>query len=1141
MHISKRGLVALIVSITILASSLPFIIGSNSNEDMVAAPVISDTGLMESIVPSNPSAPDSRAIFEMAANSGVPSEYVYLPNILAQGLNGNGIIPQYSASPAPMGITDYGFMEPSGLKIPYQYNTSGFVATVMFESLDAQYIMNSNPGTVAVQLSSVLSVPSVQGNVNSFFWIKNIMLYTPSTGEVQFVANVWDLSYPSLAFPGGAIQSGNGTMIPGLMYYYAGPVIELQGENSVALYVTAGAVGGNNAVFFQYSSGTGEHGDAAPGITYDTVVLSSPAPSGANAGGRFIVDGFSKTPSGFLKDVELAVTGPGMGSTTSIYDANGQLTLKFMGADGTYTKLPAAYNYGSNTGETVQGLSVWWSSQMKPMAHLSTGPSLPVSLWGSLVSHSGAVNLQGTIDPANAFVFINMGTLIDNGTAAWAPVNSNGTYKYSLPGRITYTMEVLLSNYEPQYVTVATSANESSDEGTGQSHGGGGGGEGADETQAWNNFTLAANVSLGVYTPLYADGNGQLKSLTIGASGTGSTVGNGTIADPYVLENNQLTRISELFTRANNFLYPQFSGLMIENSNSYVKIDSPPSFQYKYPVSSYNLLNSMQLPFYNNLNMIFYNTAGITVSNATSITGWFPDTMNSPILSSLMFVDSTDFLIASNTFSSMGSSLSIYSSNGASGNGTVWGNEFAGDLVLGSSYASAMLDHADPLGISVFNSGNLIYNNYFGQGINVTSPLHDPYTHQPIVYRNAWNLPVKMETSFVNWVNGHSMTGVIVGCGYQGGNYWQYRDVSQTPFNEGGKIAYGGDYIPLTPPAYPVSFNASGSLPIMGWQVQIIHKAQMAYNEPDGNPFMVNGTYGYRIITDSSYSASPSSGTFTIDGKGQSINITFSKVAYPVTFTRTGIPEGTTWTLAIGNNIETVQNSSITLYLQNGTYDYSASVKASGLLASDSGKVLLMGGPLQQYIVLQNQLHRVNFVMNSGSIAGQWNLTLNGVNYSSTSLNITSAVQNGVYEYTVIAPSGYVVTPSSGTVMVYDGNVTIFMSASVQTYKVTFVGDGLKSGTLWQVQFGGQAINTTGPEIAFDVPAGNYTYYIPGVSNYTNNLNSGYILVSGENITLNVGFEVPVDFLGGALNVLIGTVSFAAISGLATYFVGKRK
>ena len=1132
-HISKRGLVALIVGITVMASLLPFIFEGGGTENTVAASISTDSVATQSYDPASPMISDPRAVFEMAADSGVPSEYIYLPNIFAQKLADGGVNPLYTASPAPMGVTDYGYMEPSGLKIPYQYNTTSFLGTAMFESLKAQYLMNNNPGTVAVQLSAVLSFPGSHGN--SFYWIKNIMLYTPSTGEAQVISNIWDLSSPSFSFPNGGIMSGNGNMIPGLMYYYVGPEFTLSGENTVALYVNTGIIGGSNAVIFQYSTGTGEHGTAAPGITYDTVIFSAAGAGGSGSQGKFIVDGFSKTPSGLLKDVELAVTGPGMGSTTSIYDANGQLTLKFLGADGTYTKLPAAYNYGSNTGETVQGLSVWWSSQMKPMAHLTTGPSLPVSMWGSQVSHSGAVNLQGKIDPANAFVFISMGTKINNDTAAWAAVNQNGTYKFSLPGRITYTMEVLSSNHDPQTITIATSTNESSEEGTGQSHGGGGGGEGEDETLAWNNFTLNENQSLGVYTPLYADGNDQLKYLTTGQSGTGSA------SDPYVLENNQYTRISGLFTRANNFLYPQFSGLLLENTNAFVKVDNPPNFQYKYPVGYYNQLSSMQLPYYNNLNMVFYNTSSVIVTNGSSITGWVPDTMAVANEANLMFIDSTDFLVASNSFNSMGSSLSVYSSNNIADNGTVWGNSFGPDLVLGSSYSSSMHYHEAPLALSVYSSGNLIYGNYFREGINVISPLHDPYTKSPTIYNNAWNLPQKEGPSFVNWANGQELKGNIVNCSFQGGNYWESQNISQVPMNGHGGIASGGDYLPLSMPSYPVTFNAIGAVPDTGWAIQIFSKVPIAIHGQYGKQFMFNGTYEYRIISGSSYSATPSTGTFTVNGSSQDIAITFSKVAYPVTFTSTGIPVGTTWSISVGQMHEATQNSTITLYLGNGSYGYSAGVDTPQQYASASGNILVAGVPVNQEVRLNNQLHEVNFALGQGNFMGNWALNLNGITYRSSAMNITSALQNGVYQYSASAPEGYVITPSSGTVMVYNGNVSISLNISKETYRVTFVGDGLKSGTPWEVQFAGQSVNSTDSEISFEVPVGNYTYNIPGVGDYSNTQSSGYLLVSDSNLTVDLEFKPPVDYMGGAMNALIGTVTFAAITALATYFVGKRK
>lgn len=1126
--------VALIVGFTLLASALPLMSGGGGEGDAPTASLSPELAGMVPVDPAYGSVMDPKSIFNMAADSGVPHDYIYLPNIFAQSLLNSGVQPLYTASPAPMGITDYGYMEPSAMKIPYQYNTSSFLATVMFESLDAQYLMNNNPGTVAVQLSAVLSVSGSQGNGNSFFWVKNVLLYTPSTGKAQLVSNVWDISSPSLAFPAGILVSGNGDMIPGLMYYFAGPSFELSGENTVALYINAASTGDGNTITFQYSTGGGEHGDASPGITYDTVVLATPGTKVSAPAGNFVVDGFSRTPSGFLKDVELAVTGPGMGSTTSIYDANGQLTLKFLGPDGTYAKLPAAYNYGSNTGETVQGLSVWWSSQMKPMAHLTTGPSLPVSLWGSQVSQSGAVNMQGTIDPSNSFVFISMGSKIDKSTAAWAPVNPNGTYKYSLPGRITYTMEVISSNHDPQVVTIATETNESSEEGTGEPHGGGGGGEGSDETQAWNNFTLSSNNSLGVYTPLYANGNDQLKELV------SSTQGNGNISNPYVLENNQYVLISELFTRTNNFLYPQFSGILIQNTDSYVRIDSPPSLQYKYPVGEYALLASMGLPYYNNLNMVLYNTSHVSITNA-SVTGWFPDTMLSGAMSNMMFLDSSDFLVASGNFSSMGSSLSIYSGHGVWANGTVWGNRFTADPVLSSGYAASMAHSADPLSISAYSNGNLIYNNYFGNGTSAMSPLHDPYTGETVIYWNSWNLPEKMPGNFNMVANGHSLRGNVVQCGYQGGNYWEYRDISILPYNAEGRIASGGDYLPLSPPLYKVYFNATGSTPPAGWSVKVFQNSVMGWHGNNGGGIFINGTYEYRIIMDSSHSASPSSGTFTVDGSDVAVNISFSEVVFPVTFTRSGLPNGTEWQLDIGNLHELTSESSITIDFMNGSYSYAASAQGSGLLASQSGRILVSGSPVIENILLDNRMHQVRFVVAGGDISGLWSLSLGGKSYVSGEPNITSSLEDGLYEYAITAPEGYVATMPTGTVAVYGGNVTVIVDIVQASYSVTFVGDGLKSGTYWQVQLGGESSNSTGSVITFEVPSGNYTYLIPKTGEYTTNITEGNVLITDRNVTINVGFEEPVDYLGTSLNILIGTVSFAAVSAVATYIVGRRK
>ena len=52
------------------------------------------------------------SILDKVNGSGIPDQYVYLPNFNAPGLSDSGVTQLYKRSPAPMGIADYGMMEP---------------------------------------------------------------------------------------------------------------------------------------------------------------------------------------------------------------------------------------------------------------------------------------------------------------------------------------------------------------------------------------------------------------------------------------------------------------------------------------------------------------------------------------------------------------------------------------------------------------------------------------------------------------------------------------------------------------------------------------------------------------------------------------------------------------------------------------------------------------------------------------------------------------------------------------------------------------------------------------------------------------------------------------------------------------------
>ncbi len=1072
----------------------------------------------------------------------IPSQYLYLPNPAAVNNADGPVMQMYDHSPAPMGVVDYGMMEPSGFVIPYQYNTSSFQGQVMFEQAKAYYSMNSHPNSLSVQMSAVLSGVTINGQQGNDFWVKSVMYYTPETSEAQFISNIWYLSSPSMQFPQNAISAGNGTVVPGVLYYSASAIVTVPDEIRTSLFLNSVNINGSNAVQFQYQFSSEEMNYTGPIVTFDTVVFNSLGSGLSEAPNAvFEVNGFTKTKSGLLYDAEIVVTGPGMGSTTTVYSANGQLTLKFKAADGTYTRLPAAYNYGSNTGETIQGLSVWWSSLMKPMAHLSLGPSLLVSMWGSQESHSGAVNIQGTIDPPNSFVFISKGGTFDNSTAAWAPIKANGSYKFSMPGRIQYSIMVMLSNYEPVYfTTAAVESEEGGDHGTGEPHGGQGG-SGGEEVAAWYNATLNLSLSNGIYTPLYANGNSQLKYLTVGSSYNGSFVGNGTAANPYIIENSQFGNLNMLFNGMNNFLYPSFSGIQVMNTNSSFVIGNAPSFHVSYSDELHPILSLLGLPAGNSLNMVFYNTSGMTFNDSASVAGWFSSTMSSAPAASLMIIDSRDFLVASNNFQSMGSSVIIYNSNNGASNGTVWGNHFLVDHVIGSSYSKNMKGSADPAGITVSGSGNLIYNNFFAKGASAGSPDHDIYTgNYPVDYTNNWNLSEKMPVNYATVVNGLNLTGSIVDSGYQGGNFWSEK-VQYIPYNSSGKIAKGGDYYPLMQLTYNATFNGTGLPAGIQWSVSVDNGLPEIVT---GNSIVLelaNGTHNYRIAKPSNYSATPSSGTIQIQGVGGEKTVKFTHIVQNVTFTQHGLPAGLAWGVNIAGEQARSMDSTITFVKENGTYSYEIIGPDNYSISNSNGKVLVYGTSTNEPVTFRYALHSISVHITGLPAGSSWTFEMSGQTYTTASSTLVIPVSNGVHEYSISLPGEFVASPPSGTIMVLDSDIYLPVELHQKTYEIHFLHNGIPNGVKWGVQFGNETINSTSSAVSFTVPAGNYSYTILVPDGYTASNTSGQVVVSVDGQTTVVDFARSPDYGTTALMLTAGAAIGLAIGlGITMMYFRRR-
>jgi len=161
----------------------------------------------------------------------------------------------------------------------------------------------------------------------------------------------------------------------------------------------------------------------------------------------------------------------------------------------------------------------------------------------------------------------------------------------------------------------------------------------------------------------------------------------------------------------------------------------------------------------------------------------------------------------------------------------------------------------------------------------------------------------------------------------------------------------------------------------------------------------------------------------------------------------------------------------------------------------------------------------------------------------------------GTYTYTVIPPTGYLASPSKGSVTVSTSNATVAIALSQKTYSLTFTEAGLPTGT-WSVTFNGLTRSSTANSITFTgVPAGNYTWNATSIiavgsgTRYVAQTSSGAIsvpTVSSVSISYVKQYSVTVQSTAGGSTSSSGTfwynagstVSITAIPASGYKFAG---
>ncbi|MGP8077302.1 MAG: thermopsin family protease [Thermoplasmata archaeon] len=984
----------------------------------------------------NPSA-DARIsqIERTLHQDGVPAEDIHLPNFPGADPGRAGVVaPSYTQAPAPMGVADLGLRTVGTATVPYVLNTTSVVGTTTFDSAQSVYLDGDGPDMFGVQMNAVATHVTLFGRSSYEFWAQDYMTYTSSNGTLTFGDNVWNFSNPAAVISSNVFfaHGPNGVLVAPVYYFAAGPSFHVAFPFTVKFDLNATTVGRRAELFFNYSI-------SAPSLhtsgSFDHVVFNSLRPfSFAHSPvPQFQANGTGYDPLGLPNDLELDLCGSANGDTTTFVLLHALFSIATLNASATiphYEPIPSAYDTGSDTGESSNGVGVFYNATDAgpvPVAILTVGPSFLYGLW-NLSGTPGYRTLSATITPINSFLFVTPGTAYNANVAQWAPTLGFGTGPAILafPNGGNYYFEWLLSDYRPVHRSLNPPAN-----GT-----------------AKLTVTMARENALGVYTPLIAWGDPELAALT--ASGAG------TAASPYVLEANQYHPISAVFGAMNYFFFPVFPGILLVDTNATVHI-IPPSLAIAYPANVAANLSLAGLPPSNHLQVQFWEVRNVTLEGGSAITGWLSSNQGFDAVAEVMFWDSTGNLVAGNTFYDQGISLAFY---GGSDN-TVWGNSFLNSTAAATNQSAVENSGSNTTGIWESESGDLIYNNYFALPAPAYTPVIDPLSCESfcraVLYRDAWNVSYE-PADVVLVVLGTNLSGSIIGTTYQGGNYWSNygtpaNPLGVLPYNDGGRITFEGDYHPLVrSPAYPVAVDELGLAAGAVWGVEV---SGIAYrtNLTVLTVYSPNGTYNYTVLLPNGYTAS-ASGNFTVNGTGTEVTVTFTPLI-AVTFLESGVLAGWSWnvTLELLNSTGAVisnvtgnsTNGSLVLEVVPGTYDTNAT--SYGFLGPPNG-TLDVGSVAPPPQPINFTLEPILTFDESGLPAGTpWTVLIARGSFSenftsvSTSLLLTLfELPSALYDWNASA-AGYTVTPSRGLdtpgeVATYDLSFTVVRGTIAGTVNV---------------------------------------------------------------------------------------------------------
>ena len=294
--------------------------------------------------------------------------------------------------------------------------------------------------------------------------------------------------------------------------------------------------------------------------------------------------------------------------------------------------------------------------------------------------------------------------------------------------------------------------------------------------------------------------------------------------------------------------------------------------------------------------------------------------------------------------------------------------------------------------------------------------------------------------------------------------------------------------------------------------------------------YLPNGTYYYTPCIDQ---VSLTGGNFTVNGTSQTVNVTFPAM-YKVTFTKTNVPAGLSWSINLHNKNYSIyysnstSSTSMTAYLPNGTYYYTPCIGQVSL----TGGNFTVNGTTQTINVTFPVIYKVTFTETNVPAGVSWSINLNNnsISYSNStsSTSMTAYLPNGTYYYTAnyyYYNNGYMSISVPSHEFTVNGTTQTINVKFPTTYKVTFTETNVPAGVSWSINLHNKnysiyySNSTSSTSMTAYLPNGTY-YYSPSLDQIS--YPSGNFTVAGASANISIAFHIMYKVTFTETNVPVG-------------------